>query len=99
MNSYFKMNRDYRELYLMRKDPKRLEEAERGGRFYPLGDQIVVRYPENINLKEFLLFQLYPTLTYQDSYPLSRVECSTFTWILNLATRLMIICLGLVSSF
>ena len=51
MNSYFKMNRDYREEWLK-------------------GETENSSYPQNVNYKDFFMFLIHPTFTYQDKYPL-----------------------------
>jgi hypothetical protein len=95
MNSYFKINRDYRELYLLRKKGADLSEG-----FYPLGEQPVIRYPDNITLRDFVTYQLYPVLTYQDSFPTMAAqgeeESSLSRWIGKLALRMLNIGLCLV---
>jgi hypothetical protein len=55
----------------------------------------VVRYPENVNIKEFTEYMMYPTLTYQDSYP--KVKGSEKNRVRRLIGRLCVIGTGLVS--
>jgi hypothetical protein len=50
MNSYFKMNRDYREVYLEEKEAK--------------SKTFTSSYPNNINLNDFMAYMLHPTFTY-----------------------------------
>lgn len=54
MNSYFKMNRDYREQYLQEitdtpKEPN---------------SQKYSKYPENINFNDFIMYLVHPTFSY-----------------------------------
>ena len=50
MNSYFKMNRNYRETYL----------EEQGETKKVLSS----KYPDNLNFKDFIMFMLHPTFVY-----------------------------------
>lgn len=59
MNSYFKANRDYRELYKARQEGR-----EDAGCLMPFGEQEKIRYPQNVNFKEFIEYMCFPTLTY-----------------------------------
>ena len=34
------------------------------------------KYPANINYKDFMAYMLYPTFTYQDSYPIQKEAVS-----------------------
>ncbi len=85
MNSYFKMNRDYRLAWKkvkesgnskkIEKDYKIDDEHEESHRFLEVEGEIFFfseRYPENVNYKDFIAYMLYPTLTYQDKYPLAK---------------------------
>ena len=58
MNSYFKMNRDYRECYLQRDmspDDKRYQKYLEG---------FQSSYPNNVTYKDFFMFLIHPVLTY-----------------------------------
>ena len=55
MNSYFKMNRDYREIWLKKVDNEEYQSS----------------YPKNIVYRNFFMFLAHPTFTYQDNYPVS----------------------------
>jgi hypothetical protein len=69
MNSYFKMNRDYREYYLIMKNHKGdASEVEVPIHVAQKSDL----YPRNVNYKDFLMYMLHPTFTYQDSYPVTQ---------------------------
>lgn len=57
MNSYFKSNRDYRELYQ--------KEKEEGV------SVLSSKYPDNISLHDFFMFLLHPTFVYEQKYPTS----------------------------
>lgn len=57
MNSFFKANRDYREIYLSLKTGREIG-------FNPFSEQREIRYPGNITLREFVTYMVYPTLTY-----------------------------------
>jgi len=75
MNSYYKMNRDYREAFLKVKAKHLQKPTSKEDDDALLWDQEMEfmhysdRYPKNINYKEFMMYMLYPTFTYQDSYP------------------------------
>jgi hypothetical protein len=91
MNSYYKAQRDYRELYLAR-----LKGEEIG--FRPHFEQAeTVRYPENVTYRDFIRFMCYPTLTYQDNYPVRYHRTTTWKWVKHLSSRFLTIVLGLVS--
>ena len=57
MNSYFKMNRNYRETYLLEKQAK--------------ANTMSSSYPLNINYREFIRYMAFPVLTYQDTFPIT----------------------------
>jgi hypothetical protein len=92
MNSYYKSQRDYRELYLAQ-----LKGEEIG--FRPFFEQAeTVRYPDNVTLRDFIRYMCYPTLTYQDNFPVRyHHSSSTWKWVKNLSGRFLTIVLGLVS--
>ena len=88
MNSYYKMNRDYREAYLLAKaknihKPKSNPHQEDSGEEASAWDKEMEfmhfsdKYPKNINYRDFMMYMLYPTFTYQDSYP---VQASKLSW-------------------
>lgn len=94
MNSYFKMNRDYREAWLDSQSanhkPIKGEDTP-----YTSGTQnMSSSYPKNLNYRDFFMFLVHPTFTYQDSYPL-RAERSWKT----VFFRLLLIFISIVSVF
>ena len=63
----------------MEKDYKIGDENE-SHRFLEVDGEILFyseRYPENVNYKEFGMYMLYPTFTYQDKYPVSKTRSWT----------------------
>ena len=105
MNSYFKMNRDYRLAYKklkesspskkLEKDYKIADENE-SHRFLEVDGEILFyseRYPENVNYKEFMTYMLYPTFTYQDKYPISKERSWT-----KIIFRFILILFAIVSA-
>lgn len=93
MNSYYKAQRDYRELYLAR-----LSGQEIG--FRPFFEEAeTARYPENVTYRDFIRYMCYPTLTYQDIYPVRYHHTTTWKRAKNLAGRFLTIVLGLVSLY
>ena len=90
MSSYYKANRDYQKL----KEAKDQGKNEEFIRKMAFGDQQIINFPNNINIKEFTNYLLYPTLTYQDSYPL--VKVSEKGRVKRLIGRLCVIGTGLV---
>lgn len=58
MNSYFKMNRDYRESWLKEKQSEGVTPRS--------------SYPNNLNYGDFFMFLCHPVFTYQDHYPLNK---------------------------
>jgi hypothetical protein len=68
MNSYFKMNRDYREAWLAGKPdsvPAHFRETV---------------YPANLTYRDFGMYLAHPTFTYQDHYPLMTKPGKTLFW-------------------
>lgn len=60
-------------------------------------DQIdVIRYPANVNIKEFLQYMMYPTLTYQDTYPVMNTK-RDMKWVGRVIGRAVVIVMTLVS--
>lgn len=105
MNSYFKMNRDYRTASRkvkesspskkLEKDYKMPDENE-SHRFLEVDGEILFfseRYPENVNYKEFMTYMLYPTFTYQDKYPVSKDRSWT-----KIIFRFLLILFAIVSA-
>lgn len=91
MSSYFKANRDYQRLKEAQDQGKDEEVIKR----MAFGEQQVINFPENVNIQEFTDYMLYPTLTYQDSYP--KVKVSEKNRVKRLLGRLCVIATGLVS--
>lgn len=60
MSSYFKANRDYQKIQQSRGIISEEEIVKMA-----FGEQgHVIRYPENVNMREFIEYMVYPTLTY-----------------------------------
>ncbi|TNV79893.1 hypothetical protein FGO68_gene4531 [Halteria grandinella] len=92
MNSFFKANRDYREIYLSRKTGREIG-------FSPFSEQREIRYPGNITLREFGTYMVYPTLTYQDHYPVSEVSVKNGSWVKKVIARFIIVLMGLFVAY
>ena len=82
MNSYFKINRDYRETYL-----KELKQKKEGNSKVEFSS----KYPHNVNFKDFVMYMIHPTLVYQDHFPLIEKRS-----IRKIATRFVILMLSFV---
>jgi hypothetical protein len=67
MNSFYKMNRDYREAWLLfgPKGPSSYSSTAEDHQYMHFSE----KYPQNINYREFITYMVYPTMTYQDSFP------------------------------
>ena len=52
------------------------------------------RYPENVNYKDFITYLLYPTLTYQDKYPIAKERSWT-----KIIFRFILILFAIVSKY
>lgn len=65
-----------------------LAEKEAGNKI-----QFSSKYPNNINIKDFVHFMLHPVFVYQDTYPIAEKR-----QIKTIFARLAIICLSFVIS-
>lgn len=90
MNSYFKINRDYREAWLESSKGQSQSEPQ------STTQNMASSYPLNLTYSDFFMFLAHPTFTYQDSYPLR--PASDRSW-KTVFFRLLLIFISIVSRF